>query len=133
MELRLHPALAVRHAGSAIFQEAHFALLRAPMTDLFGYAGVATANPTTRGGAHFTPAALARIVVEQAIAQVPGLDRKRKLVVTDPACGSGAFLHEAMRTLRRLGYAPRAPRRWPAGNRGKALAHRTLRRLGLSD
>ena len=37
------------------------------------------------------------------------------------------------RTLRRLGYAPRAPRRWPAGNRGKALAHRTLRRLGLSD
>lgn len=105
MELRLHPALAVRHAGSAIFQEAHFALLRAPMTDLFGYAGVATAHPTTRGGAHFTPAALARIVVEQAIAQVPGLERKRKLIVTDPACGSGAFLHEAMRTLRRLGYA----------------------------
>ncbi len=103
-ELRLHPALAVRHAGSAIFQEAHFALLRAPMTDLFGYAGVAAAAQTTRGGAHFTPAALARIVVEQAIAQLDGFESRRELIISDPACGSGAFLHEAMRTLRRLGF-----------------------------
>lgn len=104
LALRLDPALAVRHAGSSIFQEAHFALLRAPATDLFGYAGVAQSLQTTRGGAHFTPAALARIVVEQAIAQVPGLVNRPRLVVSDPACGSGAFLHEAMRTLRRLGF-----------------------------
>lgn len=104
LALRLDPALAVRHAGSAIFQEAHFALLRAPAADLFGYAGVAQSQQTTRGGAHFTPAALARIVVEQAIAQVSGLVNRSRLVVSDPACGSGAFLHEAMRTLRRIGY-----------------------------
>jgi hypothetical protein len=104
LALRLDPALAVRHAGSAIFQEAHFALLRSPVVDLFGYAGVAQSQQTTRGGAHFTPAALARIVVEQAIAQIPGLVDRPRLVVSDPACGSGAFLHEAMRTLRRIGY-----------------------------
>lgn len=104
LALRLDPALAVRHAGSSIFQEAHFALLRAPAADLFGYAGVAQSQQTTRGGAHFTPAALARIVVEQAIARVPGLVNRPRIVVMDPACGSGAFLHEAMRTLRRIGF-----------------------------
>jgi len=32
----LFPSLAVRHAGSEIFQEAHFELVRAPGLDLFG-------------------------------------------------------------------------------------------------
>ncbi len=31
--------------------------------------------------------------------------------------------------LRRLGFTPRAPGRWPAGNRAKALASRAIRRL----
>ncbi|UVI38431.1 transcriptional regulator [Qipengyuania spongiae] len=35
--------------------------------------------------------------------------------------------------LRLLGLAPRAPGRWPATNRGKALAQRALRRLGLAS
>ena len=100
---RLFPSLAVRHAGSGIFQEAHFALLRASETDLFGYAAPAVSRPVTRGGAHFTPASLARTVVEQVLTQMD-VARRRRLVVTDPACGSGAFLHEAMRTLRRLGF-----------------------------
>lgn len=34
--------------------------------------------------------------------------------------------------LRRLGLEPRAPKRWPARNRGKALAWRALRKLGVS-
>lgn len=99
--LTLFPSLAVRHAGSEIFQEAHFELLRAPGPDLFGYAGPAESRQVTRGGAHFTPPALARSIVEQSLAQIPDLATRRRLVVLDPACGSGAFLHEALRTLRR--------------------------------
>ena len=102
---RLFPSLAVRHAGSEVFQEAHFELLRAPSLDLFSYAGPAEAKSVTRGGAHFTPAALARCVVEQTLLQVEGLATRERLTVLDPACGSGSFLHEALRALRRLGFA----------------------------
>ena len=102
---RLLPSLAVRHAGSEIFQEAHFELLRAPSLDLFSYAGPAEANPVTRGGAHFTPAALARCLVEQTLLQVEDLASRKRLTVLDPACGSGSFLHEALRALRRINFA----------------------------
>lgn len=102
--LTLFPGLAVRHAGSEIFQEAHFELLRAPTPDLFGYAGPAETKRVTRGGAHFTPPALARSIVEQALAQLPDLATREQLIVLDPACGSGAFLHEALRTLRRASF-----------------------------
>ena len=102
---RLFPSLAVRHAGSEIFQEAHFELLRAPSLDLFSYAGPAEAKSVTRGGAHFTPAALARCLVEQTLLHVKDLASKERLTVLDPACGSGSFLHEALRALRRLRFA----------------------------
>ena len=102
---RLFPSLAVRHAGSEVFQEAHFELLRAPSLDLFSYAGPAEAKSVTRGGAHFTPAALARCVVEQTLLQVEDLAVRKRLTVLDPACGSGSFLHEALRALRRLEFA----------------------------
>ena len=104
LPLRLVPSLAIRHAGSEIFQEAHFELLRAPSPNLFGYIGPAESRPVTRGVAHFTPPALARSVAEQTLRQVPELASRERLVVLDPACGSGAFLHEALRTLRRLGF-----------------------------
>ena len=102
---RLVPSLAVRHAGSEIFQEAHFELLRAPSLDLFSYAGPAEARSVTRGAAHFTPAGLARCIVEQTLLQVENLAHRDKLTVIDPACGSGSFLHEALRVLRRLKFA----------------------------
>lgn len=35
--------------------------------------------------------------------------------------------------LRALGFSPRAPGRWPARNRGKALAWRVCRRLGVAE
>ena len=102
---RLFPSLAVRHAGSEVFQEAHFELLRAPSLDLFSYAGPAEANSVTRGGAHFTPTALARCVVDQTLRQVENLPTRTRLTVLDPACGSGSFLHEALRALRREQFA----------------------------
>lgn len=101
---RLFPGLAVRHAGSEIFQEAHFELLRVPGPDLFGYAEPAESTPITRGGAHFTPPALARTVVEQTLVQISDLAARSRLIILDPACGSGAFLHEAVRTLRRFNF-----------------------------
>lgn len=97
----LFPSLAVRHAGSEIFQEAHFELVRAPGPDLFGYVGPAETRQVTRGGAHFTPPALARTVVEQTLSQITDLDERNRLAILDPACGSGAFLHEVLRALRR--------------------------------
>ena len=99
---RLFPSLAVRHAGSEIFQEAHFELLRAPSLDLFSYIGPAEAKLITRGGAHFTPAALARCLVEQTLLQVEDLAGRDRITILDPACGSGSFLHEVLRALRRL-------------------------------
>ena len=103
--LRLYPSLAIRHAGSEIFQEAHFEFLRTPGLDLFGLPGLAETKPISRGGAHFTPAPLARSVVEQTLLHIEGLELRTRLVVMDPACGSGAFLHEAVRTLRRMNFA----------------------------
>ncbi|WP_374406009.1 transcriptional regulator [Pelagerythrobacter sp.] len=37
------------------------------------------------------------------------------------------------RVLRRAGLTPAAPARWPLTNRGKALAFRALRRIGIGD
>lgn len=103
--LALHPHLAVRHAGGQLFQEAHFDLVRAPPPDLFGYVDVATSVPTSRGGTHFTPPALARCIVDHTLLQVADLSSRQHLILSDPACGSAAFLHEALRGLRRAGFS----------------------------
>ena len=100
----LFPTLAIRHAGSEIFQEAHYELVRSPSPDLFGYVEPAVSGFASRGGAHFTPPALARSLTEEVLKQIPDLSLRRELTVMDPACGSGAFLHEAMRTLERNGF-----------------------------
>src|ERR1700722_2830626 len=87
--LKLFPGLAVRHAGSEVFQEAHVELIRSPASDLFGYVGPAEAKAASRGGAHFTPSALARSLCEQTLAELGDVSTQRKLTVMDPACGSG--------------------------------------------
>lgn len=102
--LELHPHLAVRHAGGQLFQEAHFDLVRAPPPDLFGYVEAATSAPKSRGGTHFTPPALARCIIDYALQQIVDLSSRQNLVLSDPACGSAAFLHEALRGLRRAGF-----------------------------
>ena len=99
--LTLHPSLAIRHAGGQLFQEAHFDLVRAPSPDMFGYMGAAQSARNTTNGTHFTPPALARAIVDYTLKQIDGLSTRDKLTVSDPACGAGAFLHEALRGLRR--------------------------------
>lgn len=107
--LHLHPSLAVRHAGGQLFQEAHFELLRgATDFDLFGLVGNSEIAVTSRGGTHYTPPTLARSLVEQALATLAGtLHSRESLTLCDPACGSGAFLQEALRALRRHGFKGR--------------------------
>ncbi|RAN39075.1 class I SAM-dependent DNA methyltransferase [Hyphomonas sp. GM-8P] len=104
-DLTLIPTLAFRHAGSAIFQEAHFELLRFPSPDLFGHVGAAEAKSVSRGGSHFTPPTLARSLTEEVFRQVSDIRERRTLTILDPACGSGAFLHESLRTLERMGFS----------------------------
>jgi adenine-specific DNA-methyltransferase len=103
--LQLYPALAIRHAGGLLFQEAHFELIRAPAVDFFGHINAPKVDEVGRGGAHFTPPALARSLVESAIGQLSDLTKRPKLTVCDPACGSGVFLHEVLRALRRTDFS----------------------------
>lgn len=102
--LTLHPTLAIRHAGGQLFQEAHFDLVRAPPPDLFGFVDAATSDRISRGGTHFTPPALARSIVDYTLAQIDDIGRRKALTLSDPACGSGAFLHEALRGLCRVNF-----------------------------
>ncbi len=101
------PSLAVRHAGAEVFQDAHFELLRAQGLDLFGLPGASEVKAATRGGAHYTPPALARSVVEETLMAVGDLATRSALTIADLACGSGAFLHETLRALRRTGFKGR--------------------------
>jgi adenine-specific DNA-methyltransferase len=103
--LKLHPNLAIRHAGGQLFQEAHFDLVRAPPPDLFGYVDTVTSERNSRGGTHFTPPALARSIVDHTLLQIGDLKARPRLTISDPACGSAAFLHEALRGLQRVGFS----------------------------
>ncbi|TIU11358.1 MAG: hypothetical protein E5W44_11035, partial [Mesorhizobium sp.] len=89
------------------FQEAHFAFQSSAQSDLFGYQPVSSSKQISRGAHHFTPPSLARTIVEQSLAALPDVATRQLLTVCDPACGSGAFLTEAARALRRLGYRGR--------------------------
>lgn len=99
------PSLAVRHAGAEVFQDAHFELLHTSGPDLFGLPGPSEVQVVTRGGVHYTPPALARSITEETLREVEGVATRPVLTIADLACGSGAFLHEALRALRRTGFA----------------------------
>jgi adenine-specific DNA-methyltransferase len=106
--LRAYPALAMRHASGAIFQEAHYTLLTGTgEPDLFGVVAPARAQTVSRGVVHFTPPSLARGLSEQALGQLDDLHERPELLIADITCGSGAFLIECLRTLERLDYKGR--------------------------
>jgi len=106
--LQAYPALAMRHASGAIFQEAHYTLLAGGgQPDLFGEVAPARARSASRGVVHFTPPSLARGLSEQALSRLSGLHQRSELIVADITCGSGAFLIECLRTLERLNYRGR--------------------------
>jgi adenine-specific DNA-methyltransferase len=101
---RLLTPLTVRHAGGALFQEAHAEILSDPIQmTLFGLANAAQQRlDLSRLGVYYTPPGLARTLTEIAIE--PHLNRD-VIKINDPACGSGIFLCEAIRVLQRRKYA----------------------------
>jgi adenine-specific DNA-methyltransferase len=98
--------LLLRHASGQLFQEAHYEAVFGP--DQLSFGGFLP-SPVKVGkkhkgiGVHFTPSALARTLVENALLACQPLPRN--LVVFDPACGSGEFLREVLRQLELSDYS----------------------------
>jgi adenine-specific DNA-methyltransferase len=98
--------LLLRHASGQLFQEAHYEAVFNPQQQMsFGGllpSSVKITDTQMGTGVHFTPPALARTLVERALSACDSLSER--LVVFDPACGSGEFLRETLRQLDLLGY-----------------------------
>lgn len=95
--------LTLRHASGLLFQEAHYESTCSQLTlDEFLPSPVQGQKMVKSTGSYFTPPALARALVEEAI---KSLDlTKNSIEIFDPACGSGEFLRESLRQLNLLGY-----------------------------
>lgn len=95
----------LRHGSGRLFEVAHrTALSFNPQWDLFG--GISTeltlADSNSYSSLHYTPRYLVRSIVENGLKQLnKDLDRIR---IFDPACGSGAFLQEALKQLKELNF-----------------------------
>ena len=98
--------LLLRHASGQLFQEAHYEAVFGP--DQLSFGGflpstVKVGKKHKGTGIHFTPSALARTLVENALLAYQPLPQN--LVVFDPACGSGEFLREVLRQLELSDYS----------------------------
>lgn len=95
----------LRHGSGRLFEVAHrTALSFNTQRDLFGgfSSELTLADPTSYSSLHYTPRYLVRSVVENSLKQ---LDLTQASIrIFDPACGSGAFLQEALKQLRELDY-----------------------------
>ena len=98
-------ALTMRHAAGMVFQETYAELSAEPaIEDMFGMAPAPDLPTRNRAGVYYTPPGLARAMTDMALPRY--LDRPA-IRIADPACGSGAFLGEAARSLQRQGYKGR--------------------------
>ncbi len=99
-EYWLEPDLLIRHASGLLYQEAHFELEREAQPYLPGLAREGKTRPGSRE-ARFTPPALARAMVQQALAAYGGglNDQRDELTILDPACGSAIFLQHALQEI----------------------------------
>lgn len=93
--------LLLRHASGQLFQEAHYEAVFVSQEQLrfggFLPSAIGVIKESKGLGLHFTPPALARTVVEEALL---ALDQQpQQIVIFDPACGSGEFLRESLRQL----------------------------------
>ena len=95
----------LRHGSGRLFEVAHrTALAFNPQRDLFG--GISSeltlSDPSSYSSLHYTPRYLVRSIVENCLKR---LDLKQASIrIFDPACGSGAFLQEALKQLKELNY-----------------------------
>lgn len=105
--LRIPPNLdlILRHGSGRLFEMAHrSALSFDTQVNLFGEvsSNITLADPSSYSSLHYTPRYLVRSVVENSL---KSLDLQRGSIrIFDPACGSGAFLQEALKQLKELEY-----------------------------
>ena len=103
----LEPNLLMRHASGQLYQEAHLALERQPAQQSL-FPGIDEADaatlPPARSDVRFTPVALARTLVQQAVDALGDLSKFPTLDILDPACGSAVFLIQAILELVNRGY-----------------------------
>ena len=106
---RLAPDMLLRHASGQLYQEAHWRLEQEfRQVFLPGMASDARTGGLLRKDVRFTPPALARALVERALAAIglgTAAEQPQELDILDPACGSGVFLQEALRELAARGYS----------------------------
>lgn len=108
--LRLDPYLLLRHAAGDLYQEAHLVIEQeSPQLHLAGMVPTGRQQGVVRlRDVRFTPVTLARALVQQALdAYGNRLTSASSLDVLDPACGSGVFLQETLRELRKRGFRGR--------------------------
>mgnify|MGYP003393247699 CR=1 FL=1 len=98
--------LILRHASGLLFEETAKAVSAFDKSgSLFDhtYSSVYQASPSPYSSVHYTPAFLARSVVENSI-RFLDFGTKNNLTIFDPACGSSEFLMEVLKQLKTLDY-----------------------------
>ncbi len=97
--------LILRHTAGQLFQEAQKeAIFYNRQRDLFGgYISDYNLKAKLYSSLHYTPAFLARSVVEYSLSKL-NLNEKENIKILDPACGSSEFLLECLKQLKSLGY-----------------------------
>jgi len=95
--------LILRHTAGKLFEEANYIAYLPSQLNLFPDEKIRYSYETTQDGAFFTPAFVARTIVEEALSNV-NLAEKERLTIFDPACGASGFLTEALRQLKKAGF-----------------------------
>lgn len=95
--------LILRHTAGKLFEEANYIAYLPPQLNLFPDEKIKYSYYTTQDGAYFTPAYVARSIVEESLNNV-SLQDKDELIIFDPACGASGFLVEALRQLKKRGF-----------------------------
>lgn len=95
--------LILRHTAGKLFEEANYIAYLPPQLNLFPDEKIKYSYDTIQDGAYFTPAYVARSIVEESLLNV-NLSEKDRLTIFDPACGASGFLVEALRQLKKAGF-----------------------------
>lgn len=95
--------LILRHTAGKLFEEANYIAYLPPQLNLFPDEKIKYSYGTMQDGAYFTPAYVARSIVEESLLYVD-LTRKNSLTIFDPACGASGFLVETLRQLKKAGF-----------------------------
>ena len=98
MNLKPDVQLLLRHSAGIVFQEANYFARFSNQLELFPTEMIRYEMSPKMIGSYFTPAYIARTIVEEALRYID-LESKDTIKVFDPACGSGVFLVEILHQL----------------------------------